>query len=122
MLVQNKDKLWDPKSVIEEHGEEETESDGLRSNVRETSNDYEFDRVEEFMNVIEEDLRDGPEMFERLVSDSKIPLYDGCAKFTRLSTVLKLYDGCVIFGSVLFGFLCFCFVLFVLFQGSCMKI
>jgi len=69
MLVQYKDKLWDPKSVIEEHREEETESDGLRSNVSETSNDYEFDRVEEFMNVIEEDIRDGPVMFERLVSD-----------------------------------------------------
>ena len=74
------------------HEEEETESAGLRSNVRDTSNDYEFDRVEEFMNEIQEDLRDCPEMFERLVSYSKIPLYDGCAKFTRLFTVLKLYN------------------------------
>lgn len=31
-------------------------------------------------------------MFERLVSDAEKPLYDGCTKFTRLSTVLKLYN------------------------------
>jgi len=74
------------------HGEEETESADLRSNVRDTSNDYEFHQVEEFVNVIEQDLCDCAEMFERLVSDSKIPLYDGCVKFTRLSTVLKLYN------------------------------
>ncbi|XP_058775331.1 uncharacterized protein LOC131649595 [Vicia villosa] len=31
-------------------------------------------------------------MFERLVSDAETPLYEGCTKFTRLSTVLKLYN------------------------------
>ena len=39
-----------------------------------------------------EDLQDCPKMFERLVSDSGKPLYDGCIKFTRLSAVLKLYN------------------------------
>ncbi|WJX39686.1 hypothetical protein P8452_27207 [Trifolium repens] len=79
------------------HGEERTKSSNLRSNVTDTSNYFEkdsqeFDHVEEFVNVIEEDLRDCPGMFERLVSDSEKPLYDGCTKFTRLSTVLKLYN------------------------------
>ncbi|XP_020234423.1 uncharacterized protein LOC109814420 [Cajanus cajan] len=51
---------------------------------------YEFDQVEEIVNVVEEDLRDCPEMFDRLASDANTPLYDGCTKFTRLSAVLKL--------------------------------
>ncbi|XP_058732771.1 uncharacterized protein LOC131604344 [Vicia villosa] len=79
------------------HGEEKTKST-KRNNGRDTSNDfendtnYEFDRVEEFVNVIEEDLRDCPQMFEKLVSDAETPLCEGCTKFTRLSTVLKLYN------------------------------
>ncbi|XP_057443610.1 uncharacterized protein LOC130735722 [Lotus japonicus] len=56
------------------------------------ANIYEDDQMEEFAKVVEEDLRDCPEMFERLVSDSEKPLYDGCTKYTRLSTVLKLYN------------------------------
>ncbi|XP_020207858.1 uncharacterized protein LOC109792826 [Cajanus cajan] len=51
---------------------------------------YEFDQVEEIVNVVEEDLRDCPEMFDRLASDANTSLYDGCTKFTRLSAVLKL--------------------------------
>ncbi|PNX56743.1 hypothetical protein L195_g058357, partial [Trifolium pratense] len=31
-------------------------------------------------------------MFERLISDSEEPLYNGCTKFSRLSAVLKLYN------------------------------
>ncbi|CAK8566392.1 unnamed protein product [Lathyrus sativus] len=79
------------------HGEKKTKST-KRSNGRDKSNDfeqdtnYEFDLVEEFVNVIEEDIRDCPQMFERLVSDAETPLYEGCTKFTRLSVVLKLYN------------------------------
>ncbi|CAJ2652051.1 unnamed protein product [Trifolium pratense] len=58
------------------HGEKKTKSTNLRNAVRDTSNDferdtYEFDRVEEFVNVVEEDLRDCPKMFERLISGWK---------------------------------------------------
>jgi hypothetical protein len=78
------------------HGEKKTKS-AKRRNERDTSTDfekdtnYEFDRVEEILNVIEDDLRDCPKMFERVVIDAETPLYEGCTKFTRLSTVLKLY-------------------------------
>ncbi|XP_058733075.1 uncharacterized protein LOC131604664 [Vicia villosa] len=75
------------------HGEEKKKSTNLRDAPTLFENDkQEFDRVEEFVNLIEEDLRDCPEMFEKLVSDAKKPLYDGCTKFTRLSSVLKLYN------------------------------
>ena len=53
---------------------------------------YDCDRVEEIAEALEGDLKDCPEMFERLVSDAEKPLYDGCTKFTRLSVVLKLYN------------------------------
>src|ERR1051325_8806290 len=53
---------------------------------------YNYDRVEEIAEALEEDLNDCPKVFERLVSDAEKPLYNGCTKFTRLSAVLKLYN------------------------------
>src|ERR1044072_6741618 len=53
---------------------------------------YDYDRVEEIAEALEEDLNDFPKMFKRLVSDAEKPLYNGCAKFTRLFAVLKLYN------------------------------
>lgn len=43
-------------------------------------------------DVVEEDLQDCPEMFERLLSDVEKLLYDCCNKFTKFSAILKLYD------------------------------
>ena len=48
--------------------------------------------IEEIANVIEEDMRDCPQMFDRLATDAKTPLYNGCTSFTRLSAVLKLFN------------------------------
>ena len=53
---------------------------------------YDYDRVEEIAEALEEDLKDCPKMFERLVNDIEKSLYKGCTKFTRLSAVLKLYN------------------------------
>src|ERR1051325_3010610 len=53
---------------------------------------YDYHRVEEIAEALEEDLNDCPKMFERLVSDAEKPLYNGCTKFIRLSAVLKLYN------------------------------
>ena len=78
------------------HGETrgDCSSDYLDSSLRyaDTVNTYEGDRIEEIPNVVEEDLRDCPQMFERLKSDAERPLYNGCTKFTRLAAVLKLYN------------------------------
>ncbi|WVY99056.1 hypothetical protein V8G54_031207 [Vigna mungo] len=59
---------------------------------KETDTTYELDEVEEIVNVIEEDMRDCPQMFDRLTSDAKTPLYNGCTSFTRLSAILKLFN------------------------------
>src|ERR1044072_8928562 len=53
---------------------------------------YDYDRVEELAEALEEDLNDCPKMFERLVSDAEKPLYIDCTKFTKFSAVLKLYN------------------------------
>jgi len=57
-----------------------------------TDTTYDLDQVEEIGNIIEEDMRDCPQMFDRLTMDAKTPLYNGCTSFTRLSTVLKLFN------------------------------
>ncbi|XP_027337270.1 uncharacterized protein LOC113850963 [Abrus precatorius] len=61
-------------------------------NYSETFRTNESDHAEQISNVVEEDLRDCPKMFKRLKDDAKTPLYNGCTKFTRLSSVLKLYN------------------------------
>lgn len=74
-------------------GKKKTKSTDMRDTSTLFENDkQEFDRLEEFVNLIEEDLRDCPEMFEKLVRDAKKPLYDECNKLTRLSSILKLYN------------------------------
>ncbi|XP_058770990.1 uncharacterized protein LOC131644494 isoform X3 [Vicia villosa] len=50
---------------------------------------YDCDRVEEIAEALEEDLKDCPKRFERLVSDAEKPLYKGCSKFTRLSALTR---------------------------------
>ena len=77
------------------HGETEGESSNMGNTHAPDDNgpnSFEDDRFEEMVNVIEEDLRDCPQMFETLVSDAEKPLYVGCTKFTRLSSMLKLYN------------------------------
>ena len=79
------------------HGEKSDGNDESGDNRTYASNDngtdtYDYDRVEEIAEALEEDLNDCPKMFERLVSDAEKPLYNGCTKFTRLSAVLKLYN------------------------------
>ena len=53
-------------------------------------NTCESDRVDEIAEAVEEDLRDCPEMFDRLKNDAGTPLYDGCSKFTRLFAAVQL--------------------------------
>jgi len=43
-------------------------------------------------NIVKEDKRDCPQMFDRLTMDAKTPLYNGCTSFTKLLAVLKLFN------------------------------
>lgn len=82
---------WTMHSEMSNNNVDFQNNETYESNEFDT-NTFDHDRVDEMLDVVEEDLRDCPEMFERLVSDSEKPLYDGCSKFTRMSAVLKLYN------------------------------
>ncbi|KAK1370775.1 hypothetical protein POM88_036867 [Heracleum sosnowskyi] len=43
-------------------------------------------------NVFNEELRDHPDMHEKLKDDAALPLWPGCTKFSKLSVVLTLYN------------------------------
>ncbi|XP_057249977.1 uncharacterized protein LOC104893596 [Beta vulgaris subsp. vulgaris] len=60
--------------------------------VSEGYDSNEGDRLEDMIHVVEENFDGNPAMFETLLSDSEKPLYNGCTKYTRLSSVLKLYN------------------------------
>ena len=52
--------------------------------------DFEFDRLEEMANVIEEDVQRCPKLIDNLKTDANTPLYSG-SKCTKLKAVLALY-------------------------------
>ena len=60
-----------------------------------TRNDPVFDegdRLEDMLNAVGENFNINPSTFETLLNDSEKPLFDGCTKYTKLSSVLKLYN------------------------------
>lgn len=74
------------------HGEETRRSANFqrqksRSNY---ASDYN-DNPEVMVEDAEEQLIDDPTMFNDLLSDAKKPLYQGCDKYTNLSTLVELY-------------------------------
>jgi hypothetical protein len=56
------------------------------------NDEFEFDRIDDMLHAVEDNVHDNPEIYEELVVDAEKPLYDGCTKFTKLSAVLKLYN------------------------------
>ncbi|KAL3650075.1 hypothetical protein CASFOL_006478 [Castilleja foliolosa] len=72
------------------HGEKEHPNINL--DELHNSQDYEGDRLEEMTKAVEENFRDHPSMFEDLLRDAREPLYPSCTKYTKLSTILKLYN------------------------------
>ncbi|KAK1399225.1 hypothetical protein POM88_009088 [Heracleum sosnowskyi] len=60
---------------------EDTDTDGGRFSVE-----------KDIPNVINEDLRDHPDMHENLKDDAELPLWHGCTQASRLSALLTLYN------------------------------
>ena len=46
----------------------------------------------EMVEVAQEDCKDNPKLFERLLEDAERPLYPSCKNFTKLSALIKLYN------------------------------
>ncbi|KAL3627015.1 hypothetical protein CASFOL_028378 [Castilleja foliolosa] len=72
------------------HGEKEHSNINLDELYK--SQQYEGDRLEEMAHAAQENFSDHPSMFEELLRDAREPLYPSCTKYTKLSTILKLYN------------------------------
>ena len=51
-----------------------------------------MDSTIEMVQVLYDDCRNNPEMFETLLEDAQKPLFPGYKNFTKLSTLVKLYN------------------------------
>ncbi|XP_031108741.1 uncharacterized protein LOC116013235 [Ipomoea triloba] len=54
--------------------------------------DEDNDRLDELMRDMQGDLNELPQEFETFFENSGKPLFSGCSKFTKLSSMLKLYN------------------------------
>ncbi|KAL4035087.1 hypothetical protein IC575_003761 [Cucumis melo] len=48
--------------------------------------------IKEMVEIAYEQYSKDPSGFEKLLNDAEKPLYEGCKKFTKLSTLMKLYN------------------------------
>lgn len=57
-----------------------------------TMNYSDVDNTVEMVHVMKDEFMTVPISFKQLLEDAKKPLYPSCAKFIKLSTVVKLYN------------------------------
>lgn len=75
------------------HGENEKNTAYQFSSAQsEGVNEFEGDTIDKMTQHLEQEAFDCPEMFEKLIANSEKPLYNGCKSFTRLSSIMKLYN------------------------------
>ncbi|KAL9685009.1 hypothetical protein QQ045_022455 [Rhodiola kirilowii] len=58
----------------------------------EDNDDWEEDNLIDMVNNVADEFVARPQALESLRNDSKLPLYEGCSKYTRLSATLKLFN------------------------------
>ena len=63
-----------------------------------TCEDQDVGSVKEMIEVAHEEYSKDPTGFEKLLIDAEKPLYEGCKKYTKLSTLVKLYNLKVRYG------------------------
>ncbi|XP_031742172.1 uncharacterized protein LOC116404095 [Cucumis sativus] len=63
-----------------------------------TCEDDDVGSVKEMIEVAHEEYSKDPTGFEKLLIDAEKPLYEGCKKYTKLSTLVKLYNLKVRYG------------------------
>ena len=63
-----------------------------------TCEDQDVGSVNEMIEVAHEEYSKDPTGFEKLLIDAEKPLYEGCKKYTKLSTLVKLYNLKVRYG------------------------
>ena len=79
--------------------------------------EFDYDRLPQMFDDIEDEFIDNPNEFEELLTNAEKPIYPNCAKFTKLSTLVRLFNLKVRHGvsNIFFSeLLIFGFVLFIL--------
>ncbi|CAM8987380.1 unnamed protein product [Rhodiola kirilowii] len=74
---------WNNKKVIPKK---------LRKHLLLKGNDWEEDNIIDMANNVADEFVARPQVLESLRNDSELPLYEGCSKYTRLSTTLKIFN------------------------------
>ena len=64
----------------------------IRCDKREEVDCSEGDKLEDMIHDVEDHFMNRPHLIQTLKDDTKEPLYIDCSKFTKLSTVLRLYN------------------------------
>ncbi|KAL0537169.1 hypothetical protein IC582_026139 [Cucumis melo] len=83
------------------HGEELPNSSFYRESSKfdtHTCEENDVGNVKEIIEVAHEEYSKDPNGFENLLIDAEKPLYEGCKKYTKLSTLVKLYNLKVRYG------------------------
>lgn len=81
------------------HGEQLPNSSSYGKSSKFDTYKYEDNDVEsinEMIEVAHDEYSKDPNEFEKLFNDAEIPLFEGCKKFTTLSTLFKLYNSKVV--------------------------
>ena len=60
--------------------------------------DKDVGSINEMIEIAHEEYSKDPNEFEKLLNDAEKPLYEGCKKFTKFSTLVKLYNLKVRYG------------------------
>jgi len=69
--------------------------------VQDNSDEEDVDApyIAEMVNDLQDELQDNPDELYSLLSDAETPLYPGCVKFTKLSTLIRLFNLKAKYGS-----------------------
>ena len=74
-------------------GDDDDLDENLGEDLKEGSDeDGDNDHLDEMMDGVHGDLENQPDVFESLSEAAKKPLYPGCKKYTKLSSVLTLFN------------------------------
>ncbi|XP_062010312.1 uncharacterized protein LOC133726719 [Rosa rugosa] len=74
------------------HGEDVPSSSSTNAKRENYKEDHFRDNTVEMVQAAHEDFVSNPEKFEQLLVDAEKPIYPGCVKFSKLSTLVRLYN------------------------------
>ncbi|XP_073045885.1 uncharacterized protein [Primulina eburnea] len=76
------------------HGERSTKGNSMNDNDRVGQDEHKSFSEEpiDMVHCVYESYAENPSQFNKLLEDADKPLYPGCAKFTKLSAIVKLFN------------------------------